>query len=133
MRAYSAADASLALVEGRVSVKPAAGGQPLVVSPGQEVTLSADHTAFAVRKADTYGLTQRKEGLFYFHDATMRQIMTELGRWYNKTVVFEDADLMDMRLHFVAERSLSLPQVINRLSEIDGVRITLSADDITIQ
>ena len=66
-------------------------------------------------------------------DATMRQIMTELGRWYNKTVVFEDADLMDMRLHFVAERSLSLPRVINRLSEIDGVRITLSADDITIQ
>ena len=133
MRAYSATDASLALVEGRVSVKPAAGGQPLVVSPGQEVTLSAARTAFAVRKADTYGLTQRKEGLFYFHDATMRQIMTELGRWYNKTVVFEDADLMDMRLHFVAERSLSLPQVINRLSEIDGVRITLSADDITIE
>lgn len=133
MRAYSASDASLALVEGSVSVQPTTGGQALVIKSGQEVTLSTSRTALSLHQADTYGLTQRKDGYFYFHNASMRQIMTELGRWYNKTVVFEDAERMDMLLHFVAERSLSLPQVINRLSEIDGVDITLSADDITVR
>ena len=39
---------------------------------------------------NTYGYTQRKDGFFYFTDGTMREIMVELGRWYNKTVVFED-------------------------------------------
>mgnify|MGYP002620531487 CR=1 FL=1 len=133
MRVYSASDASVALVEGRVAVAPANGGQPVTVSPGQQIALSPDHTSLTLSVADTYGFTQRKDGFFYFHNATMRQIMTELGRWYNKTVVFEDADLMDMRLHFVAERTLSLPQVINRLSEIDGVDITLGPDDITVR
>ena len=135
MRAYSASDASVALVEGRLSVAPAMGGQPVTVSPGQQVTLSMSRSkpTLSTTAVNTYGFTQRKDGYFYFHDATLRQIMTELGRWYNKTVVFEDPAQLDLRLHFVAERSQTLPQIINSLCEMDGVDIELGANDITVK
>ncbi|MCR5132255.1 MAG: FecR domain-containing protein [Prevotella sp.] len=131
MRAYSPTDASIALVEGRVSVKPSKG-KTIMMNPGQLATLS-DKGVFSVSKVDTYSYTQRKDGFFYFPDDTMREIMVELGRWYNKTVVFEDANDMNMRLHFVAERTESLPQIINSLSEMDGVEIELGASEIIIK
>ena len=82
---------------------------------------------------NTYGYTQRKDGYFYFTDDTMRGIMAELGRWYNKTVVFEEASDMDIRLHFVADRTQSLPQIINSLCEMDGVDIELGSDEIVVK
>lgn len=131
MRAYSPIETSVTLVEGRLSILPASAKHATVITPGQQLSLTGDQVS--LRYVDTYAYTQCKEGYFYFHDATLRQIMTELGRWYNKTVVFEDADQLDMRLHFVAERSQSLPQVINSLCELDGVDIELGPDDITIK
>lgn len=133
VRAYSPTDASVALVEGRVSVKPATGGKTVVMAPGQLATLSNRQGALSLSKVDTYFYTQRKDGFFYFPNETMREIMVELGRWYNKTVVFEEAGDMDMRLHFVAERTQSLPQIINSLCEMDGVDIELGTNEIVVK
>jgi ferric-dicitrate binding protein FerR (iron transport regulator) len=133
VRAYSPSDASVALVEGRVSVKPNAGGRALVMNPGQLASMKAGQKGLSLTTVDTYSYTQRKDGFFYFPDDTMREIMVELGRWYNKTVVFEEAGDMDMRLHFVAERSQSLPQIINSLSEMDGVDIVLGSNEIVVK
>ena len=133
VRAYSPSDASVALVEGRVSVKSNAGGRALVMNPGQLASMKAGQKGLSLTTVDTYSYTQRKDGFFYFPDDTMREIMVELGRWYNKTVVFEEAGDMDMRLHFVAERSQSLPQIINSLSEMDGVDIVLGSNEIVVK
>ena len=133
VRAYSPSDASVALVEGRVSVKPNTGGRALVMNPGQLASMKAGQKGLSLTTVDTYSYTQRKDGFFYFPDDTLREIMVELGRWYNKTVVFEEAGDMDMRLHFVAERSQSLPQIINSLSEMDGVDIVLGSNEIVVK
>ena len=129
VRAYSQGDASVALVEGRVSVK--SGRESLQLQPGQQVVVA--NGKLIAEHVNTYGYTQRKDGFFYFTDGTMREIMVELGRWYNKTVVFEDASDMDLRLHFVADRTQSLPEIINSLCEMDGVDIELGSNEIVVK
>ena len=129
VRAYSQNDASVALVDGSVSVK--SGRENMLLKPGQLVQVA--NGKLKAESVNTYGYTQRKDGYFYFTDDTMRGIMAELGRWYNKTVVFEEASDMDIRLHFVADRTQSLPQIINSLCEMDGVDIELGSDEIVVK
>ena len=129
VRAYSQNDAVVALVEGSVSVK--SGRENMLLKPGQLVQVA--NGKLKTENVNTYGYTQRKDGYFYFTDDTMRGIMAELGRWYNKTVVFEEASDMDIRLHFVADRTQSLPQIINSLCEMDGVDIELGSDEIVVK
>ena len=131
VRAYTVSDASVTLVEGRVQVASPSVRKPVVLKPGQRLDVVGSR--FSMNTVNTYAYTQRKEGFFYFPDDTMRQIMVELGRWYNKAVVFEDASHMNLRLHFVAERTQSLAEIVNSLSEMDGVNIELGSNEIVVK
>lgn len=131
VRAYTVSDASVTLVEGRVQVASPTVRKPVVLKPGQRLDVVGSR--FSMNTVNTYAYTQRKEGFFYFPDDTMRQIMVELGRWYNKAVVFEDASHMNLRLHFVAERTQSLAEIVNSLSEMDGVDIELGSNEIVVK
>ena len=131
VRAYTVSDASVTLVEGRVQVASPSVRKPVVLKPGQRLDVVGSR--FSMNTVNTYAYTQRKEGFFYFPDDTMRQIMVELGRWYNKAVVFEDASHMNLRLHFVAERTQSLAEIVNSLSEMDGVDIELGSNEIVVK
>ena len=130
-RAYSPADASVTLVEGSVRVSPAGSTSALVVTPGRMVTFGAAGM-MNMSEVDVYPCLQRKEGYFYFEQASMLDIMIELGRWYNKTVVFEDTAAMNTMLHFVASRSDSLATVLGHIAELDNVEIEYTDEDITI-
>ena len=58
----------------------------------------------------------------------MLHIMGEIGRWYNRTVVFESSSAMTTRFHFVAERKESLYNIIRCLNELDNINIEIEAD-----
>lgn len=134
-RAYSKTDASVVLVEGRLKVaalsaKPGQGGR--VITPGTQAVFSPGGN-IAVADVDTYPYVQRRNGFFYFDNEPLLDIMLELGRWYNKTIVFENPEVMKTRLHFVAERSQSFVDILKSLCELDDIDIQLSDDDVTIR
>ncbi|MGM9733737.1 MAG: FecR family protein [Prevotella sp.] len=128
VRAYSRKDASVTLVDGSVEVKPSdiPDSSPVVITPGQQAFIAGG--VVKTQETDTYPLMQRKSGLFYFHESPMLHIMGEIGRWYNRTVVFENPSVMTTRLHFVAERKDSLNNIIRCLNELDNVDIEIEAD-----
>lgn len=129
VKAYSKSEASVALVDGKVAVQVA--GEPVELKPGQVAAVR--NGTIAVAAVDTYPLTQRKEGLFYFNEATLKDVMTEIGRWYGRSVAIENAENMNMRIHFVDERSRSLQDIVNDLNNIDGVQVFLGTDDIIVR
>ncbi|MGM9698333.1 MAG: FecR family protein [Prevotella sp.] len=124
VRAFSAKDAQVVLVDGKVDV----GG--CLLHPGQTAFVSKGEIKTA--EIDTYPFTQRKEGFFYFHDAPLVQIMGEIGRWYNKTIVFENQQMLNIRLHFVAERNLLITDILKQLDSIDGVGIAQEKDGTVV-
>lgn len=131
LRAYSGSDASVVLVEGKVAVSN--GSDPvLTLEPNQQASLTADGKLSA-HSVDPYPLTQWKEGFFYFNESSLRSIMQELGRWYNVNVVFESSSLMNVRLHFVAERTLRVNEIVRRLNALKVARFSLEDNAIVIK
>jgi transmembrane sensor len=131
-RAYTKKDAKLVLVEGRVRVQGANSSTYGIVTPGQ-CAVFKENGRININAIDTYPVIQQKDGYFYFDKTSLLQIMIELGRWYNKTVVFENTDAMKLQLHFVAERKESLKEILKSLNEMDSVNIQLNQDDITVK
>lgn len=131
--AYEEAKSSaVVLVKGSVAVENTHGKSRQEMCEGQ-MSCSDSYGNIALSSVDTYPYTQRKDGLFYFHNKPLLDIMIELGRWYNKTVVFENEDAMRLQLHFVAERSMPLKSLIESLNEMDGVDITMGKIEITVR
>jgi len=123
---------SIALVEGEVAIKGNAETENHHLYAGQIATFSKEKD-FNIAEIDTYPYTQRKDGFFYFDNEPLLDIMVELGRWYNKTIVFENENAMKLRLHFVAERSQSIQSIIESMNELDGVNIGMYDNEVTVK
>ena len=122
----------IVLVEGCVDISLAASPGKRRMHTGQTATLG-DGGTLTVADADTYPYTQRRNGFFYFEQEPLLTIMAELGRWYNKTVVFENEQAMQTRLHFVAERGQDLKDIIASLNDMDGVDISAEAGCLVVK
>lgn len=129
LRAYDTDVSSLALVKGSVQVS--SDGDEVLLSPGQEVECSREGSLL-VRDIDTYYVTQWTEGLFYFDDKPLVEVLKELGRWYNLGVVFHRKALMEMRMHFSASRADDIDTAIRNLNRLRKVRITIEEENIVV-
>lgn len=132
IRAYDEKNANIILVSGRVALKTGLLSETTYLKPGQMAVCNG-RNQWNIHDEDTYPYTQRKEGYFYFNHLSLHQIMAEIGRWYNKTVVFENVDVMDLQFHFVAERSQSLSSIIDNLNQMDGVNVELGKNEIIVR
>lgn len=130
LRAYSARNASVVLIEGSVSVSR--NGRQCTLKPGEMASLKSDRS-FAVKEVDTYSYQQWHQGFFYFDNQTLFEIMQDLGRWYNVSIVFEDTRKMGIRLHFVANRRNSLAEAIRNMNDMGVVHIEQENDAIVIR
>ncbi len=132
IRAYDEKNANIILVSGRVALKTGLLSETTYIKPGQMAVCNG-RNQWEIHEEDTYPYTQRKDGYFYFNHLSLHQIMAEIGRWYNKTVVFENVDVMDLQFHFVAERSQSLSSIIESLNQMDGVNVELGKNEIIVR
>lgn len=132
VEAYSRKEANLVLVEGKVAVELLGDSAVCLVEPGQQAVFD-DSGMWTVSPINTYPYTQRKEGYFYFDQQPLREIMADIGRWYGKTVVFEDSNLSETKLHFVAERKDSLGTVLESINRMDTVAVAVEKGEIVIR
>ena len=128
VRAYSRKDASVTLVSGRVQVNT--GDLAQVLSPGERAALTGSQ--LMVNAVDTYPITQWKEGFFYFDNQSLFSIMQELSRWYGVNVSFDDRSKMNLRLHFVVERSKSLREAVANLNALGVVHAEVDGNMVII-
>lgn len=68
-------------------------------------------------------------GEFYFDGQTLREIMTEIGRWYNLNVVFAENGHLKEQLHFSANRTAPIHEVVRQLQMIGNARIELKSKE----
>ena len=129
VKAYSGKDANIVLIEGSVAVMQKNKKKETILQPGQQFTITDKQSL--VREVDTYPYTQWREGFFYFENQTLFEIMQELGRWYNVNIAFDDPDKMNIRVHFVYNRSHSLINAIKNMNAL-GIHVEYNNNVITI-
>ena len=130
LRAYSPTDASVVLVEGKVTLE--VGEDNITLQPNHRASLDEEGKC-SVAEVDIYPLIQWKDGYFYFDNSTLREVMLEMGRWYNVNIVFENPARMNLRLHFVAERDASLPTLLKQLNNLKIAECSMEGNAIVIK
>lgn len=121
VRSYDAAQANVTLVEGKLLVGNSKQ-KPMLIRPNQQMSLNPDGTLTAI-DTDTYQYKEWKNGIFYFDDITLSEVLREMGRWYNVDVDVHDKQALSTKLHFVADRNASIDEAIKNLNAIGHFHI----------
>jgi Fe2+-dicitrate sensor, membrane component len=133
IRSYTSNDSHVTLINGRVEVHGGGSkGQTVVLSPGEDAQWH-DGGALSVHETDVDSYVYWKDGYFYFDDKPLVEIMQSLGRWYNINVVFDDKDLMGLRMRYFCVRSESLERAISLLNRMKKIQATISGNTIYIR
>lgn len=120
VKAYRKDAPKVTLMQGKVKVSNA--DTEVEMRPGQTATLQADK--IVVSKASP-SASDWLEGDFDMDQVTLAEAMSDIGAWYNKTVVFQSQANMDKLIHFRFSRRASLQEIITALNEMGVARIKI--------
>lgn len=127
VKAYRKDAPKVTLMQGKVKVSNA--DTEVEMRPGQTATLQADK--IVVSKASP-SVSDWLEGDFDMDQVTLAEAMSDIGAWYNKTVVFQSQVNMDKLIHFRFSRRASLQEIITALNEMGVARIRMEKGKIMV-
>ena len=127
VKAYRKDAPKVTLMEGKVKVSNA--DTEVEMRPGQTATLQADK--IVVSKASS-SASDWLEGDFDMDQVTLAEAMSDIGAWYNKTVVFQSQANMGKLIHFRFSRRASLQEIITALNEMGVARIKIEKGKIMV-
>lgn len=131
IRSYTPEDTHVVLINGKVEVSNAKGGSYTRLYPGEDAHLQSDGN-FLLTEVDLDSYVYWKDGYFYFDDVTLKDIMQNLGRWYNVNIEFRNKEAMDYKMHFVSDRTKDLEHTISLLNRMKKVTVTLQGNTLTV-
>ena len=130
-----ASDAShphVTLVEGSVSVSSMNHPTNKVIVPGEDAALNAQGE-IKVSHVDTNDVACWKDGIELFDDVTLRDILVQMGSWYNVSVVCHDDAALSTHLRYMYDRKQSLEEAVKMLNQISNNKIKLHNNTILVE
>ena len=127
VKAYRKDAPKVTLMQGKVKVSNAE--TEVEMRPGQTATLQADK--IVVSKASS-SASDWLEGDFDMDQVTLAEAMSDIGAWYNKTVVFQSQVNMDKLIHFRFSRRASLQEIITALNEMGVAKVRIEKGKIMV-
>lgn len=127
VKAYRKDAPKVTLMQGKVKVSNA--DTEVEMHPGQTATLQSDK--IVVSRASS-SVSDWLEGDFDMDQVTLAEAMSDIGAWYNKTVVFQSQVNMDKLIHFRFSRRASLQEIITALNEMGVARIRMEKGKIMV-
>ena len=121
VQAYLTDKVNVTLVNGRVAVKVPEDSREILLKPNENALYSQGKVR--VSKVDVMKFISWKEGYFYYDNERLEDILTELGRWYNFTVIYEDLEVKELRFQFWADRKDAFRKVLEHLNEMKKLKI----------
>ena len=118
VRNYPESAPCVTLVSGSVHVD--SRQQQLTLQPSQSATMERSGR-LTTTTADLESVLCWRDGLFFFDGKTLREVLLEMGRWYDVDVVVNDDAHINDRLHFRGERSWLLPELVESINIICDV------------
>lgn len=118
VNSYDSGIVKVALVEGAVNMTAPTGASKL--SPGREAVYregqSIEQAAFDAK----YVLSWRK-GLFYFNDASLKEISKVLPRWYGIQVAIDDPSILSRTFSGIIDRNKPIQVFMEDLKVISRI------------
>ncbi|GJL94171.1 MAG: iron dicitrate transporter FecR [Hyphococcus sp.] len=123
------------VITGAVTVKPAKGREVTLLA-GDSVTINAAGEMNTIQSFDPYAALAWRSGKLVFDEVPLRDVVTELNRYFSKPIVVEDGALtslavtgeFDIEKQDAAVRALSLIFSLEIASEPERVLLSKGAE-----
>ena len=119
------------LVSGRVAVRSDGGGE-LHLQPGELATYSRENKTLAVVPADVEVETAWKNGMFYFKQLPLEEILRIVARWYDLDVFYGNAEVGEWRFNGKMPMYSSVEDVLKKFEYAGEVRFELQGRTLTV-
>lgn len=120
VKAYNTKE-SVTLINGKIQFMSNSSELPPVeVLPGQEASL-APSGALSVCEADTMQYTAWRDGYNYYEEATVAEILRQIGISYNVSIECYNRSLLSYRMHYVVRRDISLFEAVRQLNRMGKI------------
>lgn len=130
IKAYAGQKATVVLMEGSIEVT--SGSLTKRMRPGERAAVGNDGN-IVVDRVNAEETTAWSDNQFYYDDQRLEDIMDDLGRWYNLTVVYKADSLKDLRLNFATPRNGSADDAIELLNSMRRFKVVKEGKKIVVE
>ena len=127
--AEGTAEDNVVLMSGSVSVAAAA---QRILKPGERARIHAGGR-LEVDEVDVTPYTSWRDGFIYYDDVTLKDLLLSIGHEYNCDVEFASPGLLDLKIHFVAERGEGVQGILDILNMMNIVTAELHGHKICVR
>lgn len=130
VNAYDTLHIRTALVEGAVSAK-ATEGKEVHIKPGYEATLRSG-TRFDIAPFDSNSELSWMRGIYFFQNASIKEIANVIRRWYGDSLAFDDAAVASSRFTGALIKDRPLRDFLDNLVTTSSIRYRVSDGKIRL-
>lgn len=130
--AYKGSQPTVTLISGHITFADPTMDRQVEMVAGQQATLTP--TGYIdVMEADTLVFTAWRDGYLYYDHATLREILTQIGRCYNVSITCHSPALLTYRMHFALRRDEDLDYVASMLNRMKKVSASVADGRLVIE
>lgn len=118
--AYKSEPMFTTLVEGKVNVR--VKSQTLHLKPNEQAEIPIDNSRITVRQVNSTMYSSWATGVFEFENTPLKDIMSQLSRWYNIKIEFTSSDIEDTKFTGTILRNKTLGFALYIIQEVSEVR-----------
>lgn len=132
VKAYPRYSPDVILYQGRVNVSHTKRNQSKEMHPGEQISLDKQGK-LQLKRVDTEKRKGWAENEFSFDNTDLRQVMQDIGSWYNISIVFRSRPLLDERIYFHINRQLPVNTVLDALNDLKIAQFTMKEGKIIVE
>jgi len=113
-------------------VKVSSKSKSSVLKPGQQSVVNPSSNTIRVYNVDTDEAFAWKNGKFIFSSTPLDNIMSQLSRWYDVEVVYQDDSIKQKQFSAISTRFANASQVLHNLELTGEVKFKIEGKRITV-
>lgn len=117
------------LVEGRVNVSN--GKEEFIMEPDQQVI--AEDGQLVVREVDAAEVVRWIEGVCYFSETSLEDIMDKLARWYDVEIFFASESAKKAHFSLEIERYDNIAAVLSKIEQTGRVKFRINGRTVIVE
>ena len=131
VRAYKEQTYQVTLMEGKVKVNNGSVSEILV--PDRQLSQTLESKIYEVLPVNSKLYSAWTKGVFEFNNASLQDIMCQLGRWYNINVDYASEDIKDIRFTGSILRKETLGYALEMIQKVSDVCFSKRENQIFVE
>ncbi|HKJ43338.1 MAG TPA: FecR domain-containing protein, partial [Sunxiuqinia sp.] len=106
---------------------------PVKLKPGEHAVFESHKKDIKIEKTDTYLLTAWRDRKFVFKDATLKQIIEQLEKFYNVRIHLKDASMEQIRFRGMFSYDQNIFDALEAIEQTTKLKYKMNGRDIWLQ